>query len=76
MTLAGCCGITRNSMVHIDREYLADGDKTPLTEVAFSWTAVVWASLEETAHSPNEYCVIDNLVGDALVLAHLFARGS
>jgi succinyl-diaminopimelate desuccinylase len=37
--------------------------------------AVVWASLEETAHSPNEYCVIDNLVGDALVLAHLFARG-
>jgi len=36
---------------------------------------VVWASLEETAHSPNEYCVIDNLVGDALVLAHLFARG-
>lgn len=38
--------------------------------------AVVWASLEETAHSPNEYCIIDNLVGDALVLAHLFARGS
>lgn len=38
--------------------------------------AVVWASLEETAHSPNEYCVIDNLVGDALVLAHLFARES
>jgi len=37
--------------------------------------AVVWASLEETAHSPNEYCVIDNLVGDALVLAHVFARG-
>lgn len=37
--------------------------------------AVVWAGLEETAHSPNEYCVIDNLVGDTLALAHLFARG-
>lgn len=34
--------------------------------------AVAWATLEEAAHSPNEYCLIDNLVADALVLAHLF----
>ncbi len=37
--------------------------------------AAVWATLEEAAHSPNEYCVIDNLVADALVLAYVFAAG-
>lgn len=36
--------------------------------------AVVWATLEETAHSPNEYCRVDNLMDDILVFAHLFAR--
>ncbi len=37
--------------------------------------AVVWATLEETAHSPNEYCRIDNLVADAKVFGRVFARG-
>jgi succinyl-diaminopimelate desuccinylase len=32
---------------------------------------VVWAKLEDTAHNPNEYCVIDNMVGDAKVMALL-----
>jgi succinyl-diaminopimelate desuccinylase len=36
--------------------------------------AVVWATLDGTAHSPNEYCVVDNLVADACVFARLFAR--
>lgn len=36
--------------------------------------AVVWATLEETAHSPNEYCRVDNLMDDILVFAHLFVR--
>ena len=31
--------------------------------------ACVWARIEELAHQPNEYCVIDNLIGDAKVLA-------
>jgi succinyl-diaminopimelate desuccinylase len=30
---------------------------------------VVWSRIEETAHQPNEYCVIDNMVGDSLVMA-------
>ncbi|HVO40625.1 MAG TPA: M20 family metallo-hydrolase [Spirochaetia bacterium] len=30
---------------------------------------VVWSRIEETAHQPNEYCVIDNMVGDSMVMA-------
>lgn len=31
--------------------------------------AVVYARLDETAHQPNEYCILDNLMGDAKVFA-------
>jgi succinyl-diaminopimelate desuccinylase len=34
--------------------------------------AVVWAKFAETAHMPNEYCLIDNMVNDAKVYANLF----
>ncbi len=33
--------------------------------------AAVWMTTEETAHQPNEYCVIDNIVEDAKVMAAL-----
>jgi len=33
--------------------------------------AAVWARMDETMHGPNEYCIIDNLMGDAKVFAHL-----
>ncbi len=36
--------------------------------------SVVWATLEETAHSPNEYCVVDNMLADAQVFARVFTR--
>jgi succinyl-diaminopimelate desuccinylase len=32
---------------------------------------VVWARIESTAHMPNEYCLIENMVGDAKVMAHI-----
>jgi len=32
---------------------------------------VVWAKLESTAHMPNEYCVIQNMLGDAKVMAQV-----
>lgn len=35
--------------------------------------AVVWATVASVAHDANEYCMIDNLVGDAKVYALLFA---
>jgi succinyl-diaminopimelate desuccinylase len=33
------------------------------------YNAVVWGRLDETAHQPNEYCILENLAGDACVLA-------
>jgi succinyl-diaminopimelate desuccinylase len=33
--------------------------------------AVVWSTLDNTAHQPNEYCLVKNLLGDAKVMAHL-----
>ncbi len=33
--------------------------------------AVVWSRIADTAHMPNEYCVIDNMVGDAKVMARI-----
>ena len=36
--------------------------------------AACWSKLDETAHQPNEYCVIDNMVGDAKVYGHIFLQ--
>lgn len=35
------------------------------------YNAAVWSTLDETAHQPNEYCILDNLVNDAKVLAYV-----
>ena len=39
-----------------------------------SFDAACWSRVEETAHQPNEYCVIDNMIGDAKVFAHVFLQ--
>lgn len=31
----------------------------------------VWSTLDETAHTYNEYCIVDNIVLDAITMAHL-----
>jgi succinyl-diaminopimelate desuccinylase len=36
--------------------------------------AACWSRIDETAHQPNEYCIIDNMVGDAKVFAHIFLQ--
>jgi succinyl-diaminopimelate desuccinylase len=36
--------------------------------------AVCWQTIEDTAHSPNESCVIANVLNDAKVFAHLFLQ--
>jgi succinyl-diaminopimelate desuccinylase len=33
------------------------------------YPAVVYARLDDSAHQPDEYCVLDNLIGDAKVFA-------
>jgi len=37
------------------------------------YDAYVWATIEELAHTPNEFCRVDNLVNDAKVLATVLA---
>ena len=36
--------------------------------------AACWSKVDETAHQPNEYSIIDNMVGDAKVYAHVFLQ--
>jgi succinyl-diaminopimelate desuccinylase len=36
--------------------------------------AAVWMTVSETAHQPNEFCLLSNLVGDARVLAQVFCH--
>ncbi|MFQ6092877.1 MAG: M20 family metallo-hydrolase [bacterium] len=38
------------------------------------FNAAVWSTLDELAHQPNEYCIIDNLIGDTKVFAHMFLQ--
>jgi succinyl-diaminopimelate desuccinylase len=38
------------------------------------YPAACWSKLDETAHQPNEYCIIDNMVGDAKVFGHIFLQ--
>lgn len=33
--------------------------------------AAVWSTIDDVCHQPNEYCVIDHMVDDAKVFAHL-----
>ena len=35
------------------------------------YAAVVWSTLDDMAHQPNEYCLIKNIVSDAQVMAAL-----
>jgi succinyl-diaminopimelate desuccinylase len=39
-----------------------------------NFEAACWSKIDETAHQPNEYCIIDNMVGDAKVFAHIFLQ--
>ncbi|MFC2163458.1 M20 family metallo-hydrolase [Acidobacteriota bacterium] len=38
------------------------------------YEAACWSKTDETAHQPNEYCVINNMVDDAKVFAHIFLQ--
>lgn len=39
-----------------------------------NFEASCWSKIDETAHQPNEYCIIDNMIGDARVFAHIFLQ--
>lgn len=35
------------------------------------FNVAVWSTIDDLAHQPNEYCVIENLVNDTKVFAHV-----
>ncbi len=41
---------------------------------AAGFHAAVWATMDETMHSPNEYAKIENIITDAKVYAHIFTQ--
>ena len=38
------------------------------------FNAAVWSTLEDTAHQPNEYSLIKNMVEDAKIFAHVYLQ--
>ncbi len=36
--------------------------------------AAVWATMDDTAHSPDEYCLVEHMLDDAKVFAHVFMQ--
>ena len=36
--------------------------------------AAVWSTMDETAHNPDEYCLLSNVIDDAKVYAHIFSQ--
>lgn len=57
----------------IEAKTIGIGGGTVAAELRnLGYDCVVWSSLDETAHMPNEYCVISNMTRDAKTLALLF----
>lgn len=40
----------------------------------YDYPAAVWSRYCHMAHQPNEYCLVENMVGNAKVYAHLFLQ--
>lgn len=40
----------------------------------YDYPAAVWSRYCHMAHQPNEYCLVENMVGNAMVYAHLFLQ--
>ncbi|MCR5046331.1 MAG: M20 family metallo-hydrolase [Treponema sp.] len=58
----------------IDAKTIGIGGGTVAAELRnLGYDCVVWSTLDEMAHMPNEYCVVDNLIKDAKTLALMFA---
>lgn len=58
---------------NIDAKFIGIGGGTVGAELRREGIdAVVWSSLDDQAHQPNEYCIIDNIIRDAETLVELF----
>lgn len=58
---------------NIDAKFIGIGGGTVGSELRRNGIdAVVWSSLDDQAHQPNEYCIVDNIIRDAKTLIELF----
>ena len=58
---------------NIDARFIGIGGGTVGAELRREGIdAVVWSTLDDQAHQPNEYCVIENLIKDAETLIEIF----
>ena len=57
----------------IDAKFIGIGGGTVGAELRREGIdAVVWSTLDDQAHQPNEYCIIDNIIRDAETLVEVF----
>lgn len=57
----------------IDAKFIGIGGGTVGAELRREgYNAVVWSTLDDMAHQPNEYCKISNLIKDSQTLVELF----
>lgn len=58
---------------NIDAKFIGIGGGTVGAELRREGIdAVVWSSLDDQAHQPNEYCLVDNIIRDAKTIIELF----
>lgn len=59
----------------VDTRFIGIGGGTVGAELRVKgFNAVVWSKLDETAHQPNEYIIIDNLISDSQVMAYMMLQ--
>lgn len=60
---------------NIDSKIIGIGGGTVGAELRNKgFDCVVWSTMDETAHMPNEYCIIDNIIKDAVTIAVLMSK--
>lgn len=59
----------------VDTRFIGIGGGTVGAELRVKgFNAAVWSKLDETAHQPNEYTIIDNLISDSQVMAYMMLQ--
>ena len=58
---------------NIDAKFIGIGGGTVGGELRCeNYNAIVWSTLDDQAHQPNEYCIVDNLIKDGETLVEVF----
>ncbi|MBQ0039666.1 MAG: M20 family metallo-hydrolase [Treponema sp.] len=57
---------------NVEPKFIGIGGGTVAAELRnMGIDAVVWSTMDELAHQPNEYCIIENIAKDAATIAYL-----